>query len=236
LQKDPADRFRNMAELAISLLPFAPLRALAVAEGSSSIRRAAIHAIGGGTDPNARLSGSMRISGSLTPVDPVVNSMRVSHSVATSPSLDTSSLHRRRGAGFVGAVLAVLAAISITAVVVRRPVPAEPSGASGSRGVAAAPLPLPLPAEPAPVAARPTVSADHGAWTESSAPGASDAPHANARPAFRPPVRVPAAVATKPMAVASHSAAPPKTSAPTADSTPPVSPSPPTRSRPDVGY
>src|SRR5258708_17680365 len=46
LQKNPANRFANVAELAVALLPFAPPRALAIAEGSAWIRRAAIHTLG----------------------------------------------------------------------------------------------------------------------------------------------------------------------------------------------
>jgi serine/threonine protein kinase len=46
LEKDPANRFANVAELAIALLPFAPPRALAIAERSAWIRSAAIHTLG----------------------------------------------------------------------------------------------------------------------------------------------------------------------------------------------
>ncbi len=45
IQKDPANRFPNIADLAVALLPFAPPRALAIAEGSSAIRRAALHTL-----------------------------------------------------------------------------------------------------------------------------------------------------------------------------------------------
>ncbi|MGD0673887.1 MAG: protein kinase [Polyangiaceae bacterium] len=54
LQKDPARRFRNVSELAVSLLGFAPSRSLAVAESSAAIRRAAIEAIGVGPESSGR--------------------------------------------------------------------------------------------------------------------------------------------------------------------------------------
>jgi eukaryotic-like serine/threonine-protein kinase len=50
LEKDRANRFATVAELAIALLPFAPARALAIAENSEWIRRAAIQTIGASTD------------------------------------------------------------------------------------------------------------------------------------------------------------------------------------------
>ncbi|HEY4014065.1 MAG TPA: protein kinase [Polyangiaceae bacterium] len=233
LQKDPAARFRNMAELAIALLPFAPLRALAVAEGSSSIRRAAIHAIGGGSDPNARASGSMRISGSLAPVDPVVNSTRPAQSVITGPILETAAAPRRRGMGLMGGALAVVAAVAVTAALVRRPVPI------GSATAAAAPrtgVPTPSApfAGPVTAAVRPASSPE----LEPSAPVPSDAPRASVHPVvYRPQTFHGAPPVPKPLAAASHSAAAVKSAAPTIESVAPPPPPPaPTRSRPDVGY
>ncbi len=45
LQKEPAKRYQNAAELAIALLPFAPKRARVVAERASSLARAAGHEV-----------------------------------------------------------------------------------------------------------------------------------------------------------------------------------------------
>jgi len=56
LQKDPAQRYRNVSELAVALLAFAPSRSLAVAESSSAIRRAAIEAVGLGGDGSGRVT------------------------------------------------------------------------------------------------------------------------------------------------------------------------------------
>jgi serine/threonine protein kinase len=231
LQKDPAARYRNMAELAIALLPFAPLRALAVAEGSSSIRRAAIHAIGGGTDPNGRASGSMRISGSLAPLDPVVHSTRPAPSITTGPTLEIAP-PRRRYTGLVGGALAVLAAISITAVLARRPASTDATAAGAPHaGVGPASAPVAEPTAAA-AAARPAASPD----PEPTAPGSSDAPHASARAAAYHPAIAHAAAPPKPTAAASHSAAGLRSSASAVESVaaPPAPPA--TRSRPDVGY
>jgi serine/threonine-protein kinase len=62
LRKDPNDRYPSVAELAVALLPFAPPRALAIAEGSAWIRRAAIQTVGAVPLDGARPSaGSVSI-------------------------------------------------------------------------------------------------------------------------------------------------------------------------------
>jgi serine/threonine protein kinase len=71
LQKNPANRFASVAEMAIALLPFAPPRALAIAEGSAWIRRAAIHTLGTSAPvinnhpPSSPAEG--RVSGGFSP-------------------------------------------------------------------------------------------------------------------------------------------------------------------------
>jgi serine/threonine-protein kinase len=98
LQKDPADRFATVAELAIALLPFASSRALAIAENSEWIRRAAIQTIGGvGNDP--------RVSATPSTVSSVPSVTRPSLVPASSP------VPRRRWMG-----AAIAAAMSVAAL------------------------------------------------------------------------------------------------------------------------
>jgi serine/threonine protein kinase len=146
LQKDPADRFRNVAELAVALLPFAPLRALAVAEGSASIRRAAIHAIGGSVEalgpPSSRRSGSMRISGAFAASDPsFVPSIALQPVPA--PASPPIAHGRRSRFALIAAVaalfIALVAAAAQTMQTLRRP--ATESAAAASAGPAPAAQP-----------------------------------------------------------------------------------------------
>jgi serine/threonine-protein kinase len=101
LQKDPADRFATVAELAVALLPFASARALAIAENSEWIRRAAIQTVGG-SSTEARISSSNSIVSSASRPN-------LAPPVVSSPSLlATRTPSRRR----FGAALAVAMSIA----------------------------------------------------------------------------------------------------------------------------
>jgi serine/threonine-protein kinase len=95
LQKDPASRFSNIAELAVALLPFAPPRALAIAEGSAWIRRAAIHTLGSLTSVGHQPAlgpGDARVSGAYSaPVAAVAPaSSRLAPPSSTTPTQGSS--------------------------------------------------------------------------------------------------------------------------------------------------
>jgi serine/threonine-protein kinase len=137
LQKSAANRFANVAELAVALLPFAPPRALAIAEGSAWIRRAAIHSLGNLSE--ARVSGAFGAAvdpastggrgrpsaatpaptGSPTPAPiaaPVSarSTARAERSMPTQPSLrprNTSPLHR--SSALLGGTAVVIALTAI---------------------------------------------------------------------------------------------------------------------------
>ncbi len=233
LQKDPADRFRNVAELALALLPFAPLRALAVAEGSSSIRRAAIHAIGGGTDGLGigvdRSSRSLRISGALAS-DPPMSSRRP---IQSGPNEVPSAEGGARGRGIVIAGVAAMLAVGVGgAFLFRRP------DASGPHPVATAPAAEPrstqiVTAEPRPEAPGPTTE-------ERAEPGAAagESAHTPSRVAPRPSAahwaQAPQWRATA--APSRPAPTPPRASVSAPEPPAPVPPPPPVRTRPDVGY
>lgn len=133
LQKDPARRFSNIAELAVALLPFAPPHALAIAESSAGIRRAAIHAVGTSYGGEGRLSANplgepgsahRRLSGS-TPAYvpgsvPSQGSSLVSAptSARASPSLSTDDASRlfrprRRGMTFISAAVVLVGSLLV---------------------------------------------------------------------------------------------------------------------------
>jgi serine/threonine protein kinase len=237
IEKDPANRFRNVSDLAVALLPFAPLRVLAVAEGSSSIRRAAIHAIGGGAEtlgpPTSRTSGYLRIAGSLPPheesLPPSTRSQRQSLPGDPAPA---RGITRQRLVGVLVAVGVIVFAAAI-GVLVHRPVGAGVQVAAGAppvmEAVNADPVPSPASA-PAPAAdERP----------EPAIPATSEAPRAGARPVRGPPIYRAAPAAAPPRAAAASSR--PGVTTKSAGSvvepvaTPPAPPSS-VRARPDVGY
>jgi eukaryotic-like serine/threonine-protein kinase len=109
LQKNPAARYANIAELAVALLPFAPPRALAIAEGSAWIRRTAIQMLGSlGSDGRIPIGHGVQAASShagLAPRSPAPEPPR--SAVATEPGRRP----RHRAAGMVGAAIVVVASI-----------------------------------------------------------------------------------------------------------------------------
>ncbi len=147
LQKDPADRFQNVAELAIALLPFAPPRALAIAEGSAWIRSAAIHSLGqAGAEP--RISGGYSIASSPSSTLPTVSKRPPPAANATLPARKWLP---------VAAVAVLLVAVGTFASYRRlhesvgTPVPAN-TLATAAEEHAPAPAPAPPPMAPAAIA------------------------------------------------------------------------------------
>jgi serine/threonine-protein kinase len=102
LQKDPADRFATVAELAVALLPFASARALAIAENSEWIRRAAIQTVGG-SSTEARVSSSDSIVSSV--------SRPILAPIVSSPSFIAAPPPSRRRFGAALAVAMSIASI-----------------------------------------------------------------------------------------------------------------------------
>jgi eukaryotic-like serine/threonine-protein kinase len=247
LQKDPADRFRNVAELAVALLPFAPLRALAVAEGSASIRRAAIHAIGGsaealGAPSSRRSSGAMRISGAFAAPDPAVVPPVGPQPVPAPASSRAAPARRHRVALITGAAVLVVALVTAAAQTMQ----AHGRPAPDSRAASAGPGPVAQPVDAVAVGSRPAPSAVLEPQTDPAGapPGAPvlDAPRAPPHPARAAPApRVaplfqPARAAStggRAAATAKPVLAEPSTTPSVAS---PSAPPPSTRVRPDVGY
>jgi eukaryotic-like serine/threonine-protein kinase len=114
LQKDPVNRFRTVAELAVALLPFAPLRALAVAESSSIIGRAAIHALGAAGASVHPSMGALRVSApvSLTGAPLVSSGAPAARNSLSLPTAPSAALRRGRPAFMVGLVIVIAAVVS----------------------------------------------------------------------------------------------------------------------------
>jgi len=108
LQKDPAKRFATVAELAIALLPFAPPRALAIAENSEWIRRAAIQTVGTGTDPRVPSGQSISSQGSTSSSGKEPSPLPTGVSVE-SPVVASAPLRRWFGAATAVVVVSVAA-------------------------------------------------------------------------------------------------------------------------------
>lgn len=129
MRKDAAERFANVAELALALLPFAPSRALVCAERSSSVMRA--------TRPTPR--AVPRISS----VRPRYDAPASSSPVALDTPMDAELPPRApRRSGLLGlSALALFGAATALAVVAlaRDPAP-DPAGASSAAPPAATEL------------------------------------------------------------------------------------------------
>ncbi len=231
LRKDPDERFQNAAELAAALLPFAPARALAVAERSSStLGTAAPHpvaraSVGSRSEPTVRLSADDLRVPSSSPA--VVMSVKPS---------------RRRGRRAVTAlVLAAAAAMvgivsysarghavrgSASATMVPAPPVAEPlltSTASAAPGPSAVAVTRPVvDLDEAPV----VVGAMDGARPASAAPVRLDRSMRKARP-VAPAAHLPALASAPSIATTAS----PTPSPPAASSSVP-----PTGSKFDLGY
>ncbi|HTQ48581.1 MAG TPA: serine/threonine-protein kinase, partial [Polyangiaceae bacterium] len=146
LRKDPEERFQNAAELAAALLPFAPARALAVAERSSStLGTTAPRSFGRLAIASAASEPSLRLSAG----DDRVPSSSPAVVLPVEPS-------RRSGLRAVAVVLLAAAAITVTGVSYR----------ARDRAVA---VPTTGTLSPAPLVAGPGVPAP----TASAAPGPS---------------------------------------------------------------
>jgi len=259
LQKDRAHRFADIAELAVAVLPFAPPRALPIAEGSAWIRRAAIHAVGTSYRSDGRLSSypavdppvaSRRLSGSMPAFAPPSTQPQGSAlqpppaSGRESPSLSidrAAALFRpRRSIAFVAMGVAALASLSAWGLMRAFGGHAAESLRARDGTTFAEPRPTPsasashsasddAPAA-APLSHLPAASSPVG---EPSASGhATPPPH----PRSTPPRVAPAARATAPSVSASPEASSVATSGPT-PSVAPVRPGPVVApGRPDLGY
>jgi eukaryotic-like serine/threonine-protein kinase len=171
LQKSPANRFANVAELAVALLPFAPPRALAIAEGSAWIRRAAIHTLGSVASvsvasvighPQANGLGDGRVSGGYgAPAAPIssgqIRSSSLSLTQGSSRPRPARWTSRPRVALMAGAALLVVFMATWGATHLLRShdgdAAAKPSTATVA--VAVAPEPVPAASEPPPPSAGP---------------------------------------------------------------------------------
>jgi serine/threonine protein kinase len=205
LQKSPESRFATVAELAVALLPFAPPRALAIAEGSPWIRRAAIQTLGslapvGASSgvarptpapaqvslpsPPVRSSSRLQV-GLVTGVALVVGSMAVWSGARLLRSNDGDATAKRLARGAAG--------IATESIVAKSSPPS--AGLSDERSAPPAhshPLPVASPAS-APVApARPLAPSRPRVVTpprmQPSAKAALSTESSSAPPAIGPPV------------------------------------------------
>ncbi|HZU84845.1 MAG TPA: protein kinase [Polyangiaceae bacterium] len=263
LQKDPASRFGSIAEMAVALLPFAPPRALAIAEGSAWIRRAAIQTLGS-------QGGDGRISGrhSGAPGAPSHSAMPVASGPAAAllappvpPSMVTTSPSSRpaRGASRLGRwqsprgriavvagaalVLGSVAALTTAALLrshIVDPPPRPASAATAAETLTAAPLPSPTAAPLQPPTTGASSHDEHAptATASHAAPAASPVAAPAGAPAAAGHAQTPAHQRA-PAAHAQPSAKPPSTSGPTSAEPGPAAPvvAPPVApGRPDLGY
>jgi len=137
LRKDPVQRYDNVSQLAVALLGFAPTRCLAVAESSSSIRRAAIQALGVGADDTAHVrSASLR---SLGPQVPWAASGRLSSASATFasapgvPAPAPAAKASIRSGYWIASAMAIAGAAVVATLVARRsPIPVQRHDALGA--------------------------------------------------------------------------------------------------------
>ncbi len=238
LQKDPAQRFGSVAELAIALLPLASPRALAVAEASPLIRRAAISTLGGmgeGNTPALRpsLLGSTGPVASSTSEGSRIRTSETELRSVLPRATPEPTVWRKRRWFFVavgGAVAVSFAAAAIHQAVSRSAQRRASSAPTFSPPVVVQPEPAPNPRdERAPLAAPPPVHAAQPTRSEfpSSAPARPASPAYAARP-----VSATARPSVAPKVSASSSTPPPATSA----STPAFLPPPQAPGRPDLGY
>jgi eukaryotic-like serine/threonine-protein kinase len=244
LQKDPANRFASVAELAVALLPFAPPRALAIAEGSAWIRRAAIHTLGAPAapvgHPQALGPGDGRVSGGYGAPVAAVAVPAASGPAQSSPTpaqgMSRSVLarwpQRRWVALGAGAALALGSIAALGAAHLLRSHngdTAKPSTATAS-----------VPAEPVLATPLPQPSLISGPSEERSAPSVPSHPLPAASPAEAPPAPPGHALAPFRPHVAPARVQPsakPALSSPTESSpAPPVISPPLSPGRPDIGY
>ncbi|MDP9149798.1 MAG: protein kinase [Myxococcota bacterium] len=233
LQKDPARRFGTVAELAVALLPYAPARALAVAESSSSIRHAAILALGANslassTHPGLaqRTSGAVPVSGAQRVTATQAPQHSLQRGTRGAPNASWARLAIWTGAGVViSAVLTGALAVHGRAAINQK-VGTEATGPSVPKEVLVGPKRFPSP---------PRISDDP---VEPAIPATKSTPGGQ----VRPPGSAPSAIAPKSIAARTVPATPSKPAS--ADSTThgivtsPVAVAPlvPSRAHPDLGY
>jgi serine/threonine protein kinase len=249
LQKDPSGRYRDAAELALALLPFAPRRALAVAERSPWIRRAAIQSPGGLS--TARVSRS--VSGSWAVRDtgrivrseaPAVRSVPAPRSVSQAPGALAAKIPWRSRLPFLAAAsLLVFSAVGGGAAY-----RAGGGAASRVRGVpslAWGPVETPAPIEPPTAQPLPTVAEEGDPPAEIADPPrhtVSGSPHAPPRTHPLPVTagsaarsgRGPGAKRAAPSTSSVASGAP--SGSPSSSAASPWLPPPSAPGRPDLGY
>ena len=237
LQKDPANRFQSAGELAVALLPFAPNRALAVAERA------------GLCDPSASLNLWMPASGcvpspSRTSDRAVVYSLgpATQRSPGDAPAARPA---RRRPLLLAAAVSVVFGAMVGGGLAYRVLTSARGEPARAPSVAIAVPKETELPASalppvvpPSPVIAPLPVGAP-APTTETAAPRSGAGELAAADPAPTPGHLAPRAPpkGRKPRTPPAHTAAPPPPAAPAAEEPPPdPEPAPSTPPRLDLGY
>ena len=195
LEKDPRQRYRNVAELALALLPFAPKRAKASVERISGIIQ----------------SAGLSTSALAVPASPTVDGTQVS--AGTLPPVGRTTVGASKskttlvGAGVAGAV--VLAAILGTVLLKRGPAHKdEPPTAAVQPATPVVSPPQPLPVEP-PKAADPKPAEPPVAATPTQAPAAvlPAATVAAKKPAGGPAPAIAAAPASPAPAAAAKPAA-----------------------------
>jgi serine/threonine-protein kinase len=227
LEKNPDDRYPSIAELAVALLPFAPPRALAIAEASAWIRRAAIRTVGAPVVAEGRISSGsiaalpvkdVRRSAPTTPRE--LRKTPASQDVAPAAGASAAATPTRRALAAV-VVMAATVAIGGYCWMVRAqpskggpPSLAVPAAQQTPSRVPVAPaIAAPEPAgSPAPPASTPVLARSAAPAPVRVTPGARHVPVAPARPSV--------SVKPLPAPVATEAAAP----APTGPA------------RPDLGY
>ncbi len=232
LRKDPAQRFQNVGELALSLLPFAPSRA------RLSVERIASHfeAIGvpvdmpdrGSSPPPPPSMNGPRSSGS--PVPARVNPR--AETVLRLPALQKRERRRTTTTALAGAALFVTSFCLVAWVL--------PLGAKASATPPAPPASLAAPPSAAAPTAAPTTSmlatAPTNASSAASGPSSAPPPSADTLADTRHPVPkyVPHVVAVRPHPTQDPTApAVPSDAPPAATSAAPVATAPPTLTKPE---
>jgi serine/threonine-protein kinase len=149
MRKDPAQRFANVAELAVALLPFAPTRALVSAERSSSLMRLACRADSGEQSvPSSRPRFSPYPSGDLRVSSvPVPRSLEPSVDAGVRSSVPGETFTAK--GGWIVLAAAMLATLALSGFLSYR----ARSGSGSVRGEAAPTSVATRLEEPAPVEA-----------------------------------------------------------------------------------
>ncbi len=198
LEKGREQRYSNVAELALALLPFAPGRGKGSVERISGIIQAAgLSTSALALPPSPQRQGTVASAGTSPPVS------RTAHRAAGVPGLAP----RRRGV-FVGLGLVGLLVLGgVGAIYLRAGVGAHPVASASASASASAIEPVVVPAAPPPppseTAAPPAPVPTHVA----SVPPAVEAAPAPSTASKRPPSRTPSKIPATPAAPAAHPSA-----------------------------